>query len=145
MAIDVSWDESHFDDMSWHDNHVHALAIRGGEHGSGELDLDLDYILEWLRPTESTFAFRLAPATLTFHGVYDLRIEIDYAAASAGITPFSIDQIAREVAPVTGLVRWTVDLNWPTGAISFMAAGFRQVLRAAPVVRPSQHLSDDEQ
>lgn len=144
MPTDTSWDESQFGDMCWHDNHVHALAIRAGEHGAGELDLDLDYILEWLRPTESMYAFRLAPATLTFRGVYDLRIEIDYAVASAGMTPFSIDRIAREVEPTTGQVRWTVELNWPTGAISFIATGFRQRLKAAPVVRNSQHLDDDE-
>jgi hypothetical protein len=34
--------------------------------GDGQLELDIDYILEWLRPSESTFAFRVAPAALTF-------------------------------------------------------------------------------
>lgn len=144
MSDATRWDESQFDDMSWHDNRVHALAIRAGEDGAGELDLDLDYILEWLRPTESTFAFRLAPAILTFRNVYDLRIEIDYAMPGAGLVPFSIDAISRHVDAQTAVTRWTIDIDWPAGAITFGAAGFGQVLRAAPVVRRSQHFDHHE-
>ena len=44
----MTWDETHFREMSWHDNHVHALRNREGTHGCGELELDLDYIVEWL-------------------------------------------------------------------------------------------------
>jgi hypothetical protein len=141
---ELTWDESHFDEMSWHDNHVHGLRIREGHHGHGELDLDIDYILEWLCPNEGTFAFRVAPATLTFINVFDLRIEIDYAAATAGITPFSIDGITREAAGSGGDPRWTLELNWPKGAISFTASGFRQILRAPAIVTSSQTLTEHE-
>jgi hypothetical protein len=145
MPHEQSWDESHFDDMSWHDNHVHGLRIRQGPNGyDGELELDLDYILEWVCPTESTFAFRVAPATLTFVGVLDLRIEVDYAAATAAVTPFSIDGITRDTISSPGNARWSIELNWPTGAISFMASGFRQVLRAQPIVTASQSLTEQE-
>ena len=94
MADKTSWTEADFDDMSWHDNHVHAFRIREGEHGTGEVELDLDYILEWLSPTEGMFSFRVAPASLTFRGVYDLQIAIDYAVVSAGLSPLCISQIA---------------------------------------------------
>ena len=77
MADKTSWTEADFDDMSWHDNHVHAFRIREGEHGTGEVELDLDYILEWLSPTEGRVSFRVAPASLTGRGVYDLQIAID--------------------------------------------------------------------
>src|SRR5205807_5681820 len=41
----LTWDESHFDQMSWHDSHVHGVHIREGNHGCGDLELDIDYIL----------------------------------------------------------------------------------------------------
>jgi hypothetical protein len=143
MSGDTSWNDSQFDEMSWHDNHVHGLRIREGEHGCGELDLDLDYILEWLCPTESSFAWRVAPATLTFREVFDLRIEIDYAAASAGITPFSISGIARAASKDGISSRWTIELNWPKGALTFTASGFRQTLRAEPNVSATQGLGPE--
>lgn len=139
------WDESCFDEMSWHDNHVHGLRLREGPVDAGwrgQLELDLDYILEWMRPTESTFAFRVAPATLTFVDVLRLRIDIDYAAPGAATTPFAIDAITRVVA-VDG-VRWTIALNWPKGEISFDASGFRQALRGPARLTSSQSLTEQE-
>jgi hypothetical protein len=138
--METSWNESQFEAMSWHDNHVHGLRIREGAHGCGELDLDLDYILEWLGPTESSFAWSVAPATLTFLDVFDLRIEIDYAAATAGITPFSISDITRETTGEGARSNWKIELNWPKGALTFSASGFRQMLRAEPIVSQTQGL-----
>src|SRR3954453_15969941 len=38
MSSASSWTEADFEQMSWHDNHVHALQIEsGGEHGTGTL------------------------------------------------------------------------------------------------------------
>ena len=128
-----------FDAYSWHDNHVHAFRIREGAHGTGEHVLDLDYILEWLSVPEGPFRFRVAPATLTFHGVVALRLSLDYAILSAGMTPFSIQGIEREVHLYdNGLssFRWRIPINWPEGEITFIASGFTQVLRAAPLEYP---------
>ena len=44
-----TWSDSQFSEMSWHDNHVHALRIVEDVHGAGQLVLDLDYILEWMK------------------------------------------------------------------------------------------------
>jgi hypothetical protein len=104
------WTDADFEDMSWHDNHVHGLQIRSGDYGAGELDLDLDYIVEWLCAEDGSCEFRLAPATLTFREVSELRIEVDYQAVTAGLVPFSIDGISREPGTVAteSLRRWTV-------------------------------------
>jgi len=144
MDLPTTWDDTHFDEMGWHDNRVHGLRIRRGTNGLGELELDLDYILEWLRPTDTTFAFRLAPATLTFLDVFDLRIEIDYAAPGAGITPFSISGIERDIPMDSGSPKWKIDLNWPSGCISFCARGYTQVLRSSPVLSQTQWLDHTE-
>src|SRR5919108_1867811 len=141
-----SWTNVDFARMSWHDNHVHGLSIRAGEHGLGELTLDLDYILDWLCAPGGSCEFRVAPATLTFHETTDLRIEIDYSVSNAALTPFSISEIRRESVSVGAfgrIFRWTIAINWPKGSISFHASGFTQVLRGADVVTPDQWLSPE--
>jgi hypothetical protein len=137
--------EAHFAEMSWHDNHVHGLQIRSGEHGAGELVLDIDYIVEWLCETDGTCQFRLAPASLTFRDVTDLRIDVDFASVSAALGPFSIGEIRREfTGSPPAAAAWRIDVNWPRGAISFHAIGFTQVLRGPAVVKAEQWLEPAE-
>ena len=132
------WSDAHFDQMNWHDNHVHGIGIREGQWGAGELSLDIDYILEWLPAKDGTVAFRIAPARLTFSEVTDLRIDLDYASASAGLGPFSMDGISRAGNA------WTITVNWPPGSITFSAAGFVQTLTGSPVVSKAQCLTAKE-
>jgi hypothetical protein len=91
------WTQDDLDSMSWHDNHVHGLCFFEGKQGTGELELDLDYILEWITPAADSvsFRYRIAPARLRFHDVTDLAIPIDYASTSAAMESFSIDGIER--------------------------------------------------
>jgi hypothetical protein len=141
------WTAVQFSEMSWHDNHVHGFSIRGGEHGSGELILDLDYIVEWICGVGERAQFRVAPATLAFQQVTDLRIDLDYASVTAALGPFSIGEIRREpIQYPTGWTtyRWTIDVNWPRGAITFQAPGFTQVLRGPAMVTSEQWLDPAE-
>ena len=91
---DYIWTQEQFEEMSWHDNHVHAIRIVEGSYGPGQLVLDLDYILEWINDKEG-FQFRLQPVMLTFFEVADLRISLDYATPTAALGPFSIHAIER--------------------------------------------------
>ena len=129
--------------MSWHDNHVHGLAIEEGAHGLGELRLDLDHIVEWLACADGKCSFRLAPALLTFHGVSDLVVSLDYAGPSAALTPFSIHEVRRTLLP-HGRYAWEIELNWPKGRIAFNADGFAQVLHGNAVESERQYLSAAE-
>lgn len=111
-----------------------------GEHGSGELILDIDYILEWLQ-TDGKYRFSVAPAELRFQQTTDLRVAFDYAATSAALTPFTIHQVEREPPSEAGRAsRWVLKLNWPNGELSFFALGFTQVLTGEPAVSTSQAL-----
>jgi hypothetical protein len=112
--------------------------------------LDLDFILEWLRPEPDKFAFRVAPATLVFHGVTDPRLNISWGNSGFqnALHLVSIDHIHRE--PVQDqkvhldrpYFSWRVALNWPDGGeITFGAVGFTQSLLAEPVLLETQHLS----
>jgi hypothetical protein len=148
MAInpETCWTDADFDTLSWHDNHVHGLQISEGQYGSGELVLDLDFIVEWVRSDSGCVQFRIAPALLTFHEVTNLKIELDYRSARAAMSPFSIAAIERRLESrerYTATV-WTIPLNWPNGEISFEATGFSQVLRASPIVKDQQSLTETE-
>ena len=141
-----SWSLADFEQMSWHDVHVHGFRVVEGEHGTGELILDIDYILEWLKG-EKGFQFRIAPALLQFHQMSNLRFSLDYAKPTAGIVPFSLNGIKREpISHATGhnSFRWELEINWPDGALSFESPGFTQSLRAPECVTANQRLLPTE-
>ena len=135
------WTDRQFEEMSWHDNHVHGLRVVEGAHGSGELVLDLDYILEWSCQGEQC-KFRIVPATLTFLDVTNLCISLDYATPTAALGPFSIQAIerGREARERYVAQVWRILINWPHGEIVFEAKGFEQRSWGEPVLSDNQWL-----
>ena len=139
----TSWTESDFEMMNWHDCPVHGIAfVRGEQPWLHRLLFDIDYILSWIpaRPPSLQLAFEIAPCTLTFEGVsaIDGNLEIDVRF------PPRIDEIVRRGAES----KLAVDLqddDWAVVGHEFMlrlkANGFKQNLRAAPVVSMVQQLS----
>lgn len=139
--------EADYDTMSWHDANVYAFEIREGDHGTGEIALHLDYILEWLPPVNGAYSFRIAPAVLTFRSVTGLQLELDYLSVSAGLTPFTIAQISREMIRYPSgycSYQWRISINWPEGYVTFEAPGFDQEFVGSAVVKAEQCLTPDE-
>ncbi len=136
------WTDEDFASLSWHDNTIHGFRLIAGESGVGALVLDIDHILEWHPNDDRGFSFLVAPATLTFRDVSSLKVAIDYATPTAALSPFTIDRIDRTVErrPRYNAVLWTLPINWPTGEITFEAAGFLLELRAAPASSCSMSL-----
>jgi hypothetical protein len=137
------WTTADFDELSWHDCHVHAFRLHDpGEFGVADVDFDIDFIVEWLCPTDGPFQFRVAPATLTFHQAFGLRFELDYEAVGAGMTPFSLDGIERETpVEAPGSPTWQLRVNWPKGSITFASPGFTLQLRREPILIGRQRLT----
>lgn len=138
-----------FEELSWHDNAIHAFRIlEGDDNTGGQLLLDVDYIAEWLQGSDKGFNFKIVPSDLTFHDVSDLAISVDYAAATAAVQPMTIHEIIREVVTYSNgysSYKWKIEINWPPkGFISFQATGFTQVPRMEPVVSGAQYLSPSE-
>jgi hypothetical protein len=139
--------EADYDAMSWHDASVYAFEIREGEYGTGEVTLHLDYILEWLPAVDGAYSFRVAPAVLTFRSVSGLQLELDYRSVSAGLTPFTIGQISREVVNDSTDFRsyqWNISINWPEGHITFDAPAYEQEFVGSALVTSEQCLTPDE-
>jgi hypothetical protein len=142
-----------FDGFSWHDNIIYGLSLDVGDPDRDtwhcRLVLDIDHIVEWLRGEADGMRFRVAPATLTFEDVGDLRIAVDYGDSGGrrNINEMSIAEIVRMplAHPSERDIpywRWRIALNWPRGGeIFFAASGFRQDLRAEPVLLAEQRFS----
>lgn len=136
-----------FEDFSWHDNAIHAFRIAEGDDGcSGQLTLDIDYIVKWISPIDEggRFSFVVSPADLAFHEVTDLVISIDYASCSASLQPMRIGEIQREVFIYPNghsSFSWKIDLNGPQDSfISFHSPRMSQVLKGEVVRSTSQWL-----
>ena len=136
-----------FEEFGWHDNAIHAFRISDGDDGcSGNLILDIDYILEWISPSaqDGNFSFVVPPADLVFLEVTDLVISIDYASSSAALQPMTIDEISREVVTYPNgysEFAWKIELNWPEESfISFRSPRMSQALKGESVRSTSQSL-----
>ena len=124
---------------------MQGLAIREGEHGTGRLILDLDFIVEWRKAAADAVRFLVASATLTFNAVTDLNVNVNYAGSAMG--PFSIAGIDRELKTYPNgfmTYQWRIPVNFPEGHVSFVAAGFLQTLRCEPNDVDRQHLTLEE-
>lgn len=126
------WTDADLDGLSWHDCRVHAIALPAAP--THELALDLDYVVEWVpaAPPGPCYRFRVAPATLVFSSVAELRLALD---AAGGVHLDRIERTARAGDPAWPAWRpaphWTLHAHGG-GRIEFTAAGFVQYLRAAP-------------
>ncbi len=139
------WTDAQFDELSWYDNHIHALRIVEVSDGAGELILDVDHIVEWIK-LEPGFNFRIVPVTLIFHDVMFLRMLLDYATPTAAFVPFMIHGIERRTEQRARYLAqlWKIDISWPRGEITFEARGFTQRARGDPLLSPGQCLSAEE-
>jgi hypothetical protein len=96
--------------------------------------------------TSGRAQFRVAPATLRFHAVSDLRLAIEWRSTGVLLHEVSIDSVARELIPTAARerpgYRWRIALNWPkSGEITFTAVGFTLALRTEPIVTDRQSLT----
>ena len=150
----MTYTDADFDQLSWHDCHIWGVELRAGDPDDGdwtsELALDLDFIVEWMCGVGGGGQFRVAPATLVFHGVTDPKIDIDWgrSGCQTSLHPASIADVGRELIQEQRVYldrpyyRWRIRLNWPDSSeIAFGAVGFIQTLRAEPVLSEKQCLS----
>jgi len=146
-----------FENMSWHDNSVYGISweMEFKSTHISDLILDIDYICEWVCGPEKSCGFKVSPADLIFHGITDLKINIDWGDSGfqnciEGGLP--IMEITREriqnqkVYLDRPYYKWLIKLQFPAqeSFISFGAAGFTQILRKEPILIESQSLTLDQ-
>ena len=147
----VTWTEQDFENISWHDCHIHTIRVRNSKEGYDyDLVLNIDYILEWIHPQQgsSNFVFVVAPAMLTFKNVDKLVIDV----ALAFKEDLVIDRIQREeitTHSTLGLhtAQWTIHLHSLAdrhNQIGFQSDGFVMALTDLPKTIDSQCLEEHE-
>jgi hypothetical protein len=164
------WTDEDFEAMSWHDSCVHAVGVE--DDGLSRLLLDLDYLVNAVRPEppETALRFWVAPATLVFDNVWDLEGEIAAASGMAERVLLHLGVIRREAdvmkdvesgrrdrwmsgmagghdfskgSPETAyLDRW--EIAGHNFALRFLADGFHQHFRARPALISKPRLTATE-
>ena len=120
------WTDADFEKMGWHDNHIYKIRF------TDDLELDIDYILKWNQPELEglPFSFWLAPATLVFKTIKDLKFEFDFKLEDS----FEIEDIERE-----NQNQWTIITR--QGDIQFTSNGYEQYIRQDPSYQFGQRIS----
>jgi hypothetical protein len=141
------WANADFENMCWHDNHIHGIRIRNPKEGYDfDIVFDLDYILEWIT-VGSFFQFVVAPATLTFHGAHKVRFDVTLNfKQSLDIERVDRDEITNDAERKAGYRKWLFQIHFhdQTNPISLEASGFTQVLTKAPILSDSLLLEDEQ-
>lgn len=134
--------EADFADLSWHDCRIRGFKFDAGNpernDWTSDLALDIDFITEWICRKDRAPISRVAPASLVFHGVTDLKIDLNFGDSQhrVSLSGVSIDRIERKrvknqkVFLDRPYFRWTILLNTPPeGQVSFGAVGFTQLIK----------------
>jgi hypothetical protein len=132
------WSHDDYDLMGWHDATVHAIALVPEQW---ELILDIDYIVRWVDPIPPNeyFHFWIAPATLVFQGVQDIKIEFNIPNIM-DITLQGIERSNPRPTPNGTSTEWDWFIDSNEGRITFRADGYSQHFRAAPIRLKEQGL-----
>jgi hypothetical protein len=134
------WTDADFEVMGWHDSTVWSIAFLTEAY---ELVLDIDYILKWERnELDGYFAFWVAPATIVFRNVYDLKFDVAFYDDTQIQDLKRGDPGKPRNAEYIGTDReWRWVLTFSGGRISFRSSGFDQFFRRDPVLSDQQSLS----
>lgn len=118
--------------MGWHDSKIYRIRY------STDLELDIDYILQWNKPDIEglPFTFWVVPATLVFKEIQNLEFEID----AVSFAEIEIENIERTVND--GKQLWTVITR--QGDFEFESSGYVQYMRQEPFYQFGQSISYQE-
>lgn len=128
------WTHLDFEQMGFHDNRVYSLNFPGDDL---LMRMDIDYIFEWImNDNRSSYSFRVAPCTIGFEGVLDLKLDLDFSNTT-GLEILSLDQ---EEEHINGSNRYLYTIETDKGSIRFTALGYTMRLRQQPSLISSQYL-----
>jgi hypothetical protein len=119
---------------SFHDCHVHGLRWRGEQFA---FYVDLQYILEWIQPTEttSTYQFRIAEGRLAFANADDVDISIVWKRAMLDAQIESINIIGTRATPNgTQQRQFEIAFSEPDAVITLWSTGYEVQLTDEPVI-----------
>jgi hypothetical protein len=136
VTIKNVWTDADFAEMGWHDAALYSMAY---PHADCAISFDIDYIFEWHWSSNEVQGWDVAPCTLSFENVGDLRVSLDWK--TQGDTWIqNITRRNRRLSPNGKFVCWDYEIELDIGSISFHATGFRQTVRSEPIFSKFQSL-----
>jgi hypothetical protein len=137
-TIKPVWTDADLDVMSFHDVHVRAFCAAPESY---ELLMDLDYLFQWVAPPEGEtyFRFWVAPVTLVFANVYDVRLDLQ--SSQGDIEIFSLHRGEGKLTPNGQLTEHRYQFDCQEGELSLSATGFHMYVRSPPVLVRKQSLT----
>jgi hypothetical protein len=139
----VTWTDSDFTKMSWHDCQINSIALDQDGEFQNDLVFEMDYIIDWISASDNTYRFRIAPAVLRFADVDNLQMDVSLSFKQ----PFQIASLDRSDLPSKGykIFHWTIRIqNYPglsSNVIEFDATGFTLELTGIAMETASQSLT----
>ncbi|MEN1973475.1 hypothetical protein WCE34_14290 [Luteimonas sp. MJ204] len=138
MIVKDVWDDEDFAIMGWHDVTIWSMVASPDDY---EFLMDMDYIFEWVHPTEGEvyYKFWIAPVTMIFENAHSIEIEIESQDGC-----IEIDALHREnsrLTPNGKLTQHQYRFECQEGGIKLQATGFRMFVRQSPVLVQRQSLS----
>jgi|SRR5664280_176294 len=132
------WDESDFENMGWHDSQIWSLFANPDAF---EFLVDLDYIFKWVCPPEGEkyFQFWVAPATMVFENVHDIKIQL--ASEQGTIEVADLLREEPSLVPNGRFTQYRYRFECQEGKISLMATGYKMFVRRRPILQRRQGLS----
>mgnify|MGYP003583453669 CR=1 FL=1 len=122
------WTDNDYENMGWHDCMIYKIRLEK------DLELDIDYILQWNEPDIEglPFTFWVAPATLVFKNIRN--IVFDFSLGFDNF--FEIDDIERSDENRN---QWTISMQ--RGDFQFICDGYEQFIRQDPFFEFGQTIS----
>lgn len=140
------WTEVDLPYLGWHNCMIHDFTLERTDHlHEPNLLLDLDYILQWLKPNElGYFQFWTAPTTLIFNNVQSLSIDIDPLWKPPALLEIDEIHLTRKSFKLPKKSFYEGEISLKRGSMRFNAQGFKQIVRKPPKLSTMQYWELEE-
>ena len=139
MSHSEIWTDENFAEMGWHDSVVYSMSFPQADY---VLKFDIDYIFEWHWGLAKVNGWDVAPCSLVFDNVSDLKVSLAWGT-QGDTTIMDIARTNPRPSPNGKAELWDYLIEFDVGALSFTATGFTQTVRKPPVFSDSQALGRD--
>jgi hypothetical protein len=124
------WDNSDYPIMGWHDCRIYSIEFPLASD-EFKLQFDLDYIFN-ISKSEGNMTFMIAPCVLTFEGVVNLSLDLDFGRRT-DLDILHLERKECERLKEANVKYWTYVIETRVGDITFDAFNYRQVVKKEPV------------
>ena len=141
MNIKEVWSEIDFEEMGWHDCHIHAISFPQEDL---ELGLDIDYLFDWILDDKTnTYKFWISPCILFFFNVINLDFNIMFRN-SIGLNIQNINRNNPRLSPNKKITLWDFEIITDKGYITFESSGYKQIVKKQPILNQYQILKREK-